>query len=109
MDKHAQHNTTLLAKLIELTTQYKDNDSLTKLGIRMADMKNSMGYPPDMFMERLNYLNLNQKLYIGNIYCGEMIKHKRASGAEDKAINRTRKHNQVILSRLMNTGEMGEY
>ena len=105
----AQHNTTLLSKLSELTTKYRANDTLTNLGIKMADMKNRMGLPPDMFMNKLNNLNLDQKLYIAYIYCSEMIEHKRASGAEDKAIDRTRKHNQVIMGRLMNTGEIGEY
>lgn len=105
----SKHDKELLVALTSSISNYQENPELTRLGKKMASMKNDMGFPPDMFMDRMDYLNDLQKLFIGHIYCGEMIAHKRASGAGEKAIERTRKHNQTILGRLMRTGEMGEF
>jgi len=103
----------LLGKLIECMQVYKEHNvhttGLTELGQKMADMKNSTGYPPDRFMERLTSLSSQEKLFVSHIYCVEMINHKRMSGAPEKAIQRTRKHNRQILNRLIDTGELGAY
>lgn len=100
----------LVGKMIEVYRQR--TDEAVKMGKEMARFKNELGFPPDMFLDKLSkthYLDVDDKLWIASSYCDEMIQHKRASGAGEKALDRTRKQNQVILQRLLDTGEMGIY
>lgn len=99
-------DTTVLNRIHDLLPRQSKNTIYW--GKQMARFKNEMGFPPDMFLKRLNVDN-DTKFLISITYCDEMIEHKRASGAQEKAIDKTRKHNQAILRRLLDKGELGEY
>ena len=95
-----------LSTMLELLP--KQTDKTIHLGKEMARFKNELGLPPDMFMAKL-HADKDTKILIAMSYCDEMIEHKRASGAQEKAIDRTRKHNRELMTHLIQTGEMGEY
>lgn len=107
-----KHNTKLLSKIMPLLIRYKNDERLNNLGISMAEMKNTRGFPPDMFVKETNkIMNLSEDewVYVINVYCNEIIKHKRESGAEEKSLDRTRINNQKIMADFIRTGELGVY
>ena len=92
--------------LVMLTDE--ERSKYEEIGREMARFKNELGFPPDMFLSKLEFDQEKHK-YIVHYYCEAMMEHKRASGAQDKALDRTRKHNRVLMERVLAGEELGEY
>lgn len=104
-------DTELHSKIMQALKENAD-DRLPQIGAEMARFKTELGMPPDMFLKYLkNKMELteNDVIVLADAYCTDMIEHKKASGATDKALDRARQHNKAIMRRLITTGEMGEF
>jgi hypothetical protein len=102
----------MLGELLEALLEHKHSRRLTKLGKEMFRFKSELGFPPDMFLSKLEEtygLLKSEKIYVLHTYCEEVLEHKRASAAQEKALERTRKQNKAVLSRFIGTGEVGIY
>lgn len=98
--------------LIEAVARYREDKQLNSLGKEMFRFKSELGFPPDMFLDELakrQGLDRLQKIYVLNVYFEQLIEHKRLSAAQEKALERTRRHNKEHIVTFIKTGEVGVY
>ena len=79
------------------------------LGIRIGRLYTDHGYPIDSAFDKLVGYDKGQMVSIVHGVCIWLVQHKRNSGATDKAIERQRETNKNIITRFINTGEVGVY
>jgi hypothetical protein len=88
------------------------NHWFTDMGHEMFRMYTEMGFPPDMFLDKLAEtaeLDLLAKVYIVSVYQSDFIAHKRLAGASEANIAKARRTNVEMTERLIKTGELGIY
>lgn len=98
--------------LIQAIAKHRRDDQLNFYGKEMFRFKSELGFPPDMFLDKLakeHRLDRLQLVYVLNVFFEQLMEHKRQSAAQEKALERTRRQNGDRILAFIETGEVGIY
>lgn len=101
-----------LEALIQAYVAHSGNEELTRIGAEMFRLYTEMGFPPDMFLDKLKELRTFETLelvYVVSVYQTQFLNHKRLAGASEKNLDKTRRRNIEEIERLLTRGEIGAY